>query len=51
MCDPDAARSLTLALPYIFGSIGESTMYVFGAVNVISIPIGTSISPYHHRRC
>lgn len=34
------ARSLTLALPYIFGSIGENTLHVFGAVNLISIPIG-----------
>lgn len=33
-------RSLTLALPYIFGSIGENTLHVFGAVNLISIPIG-----------
>ncbi|KAJ5602095.1 hypothetical protein N7510_011629 [Penicillium lagena] len=32
--------SLTLALPYIFGSIGENTLHVFGAVNLISIPIG-----------
>ena len=33
-------RSLTLALPYIFDAIGEGTLYVFGAVNTISIPIG-----------
>lgn len=35
-----AARSLTLAMPYIIGSIGEKAMYVFGACNVIAIPIG-----------
>jgi hypothetical protein len=34
------ARSLTLALPYIFGAIGENTLHIFGAVNLISIPIG-----------
>lgn len=33
-------RSLTLALPYVFSAIGANTMYVFGAVNLISIPIG-----------
>lgn len=33
-------RSLTLAMPYIIGSIGEKAMYVFGACNVIAIPIG-----------
>ncbi|KAE8154860.1 hypothetical protein BDV25DRAFT_135502 [Aspergillus avenaceus] len=27
--------SLTLALPYIFGSIDENTLHVFGAVNLI----------------
>ncbi|EYE99162.1 MFS general substrate transporter [Aspergillus ruber CBS 135680] len=31
--------SLTLALPYIFGAIGENTLHMFGAVNLISIPI------------
>lgn len=35
-------RSLTLALPYVFGAIGENTLHVFGAVNLISIPIGKS---------
>lgn len=34
------SRSLTLALPYVFDALGEKTMYVFGAVNVVSIPIG-----------
>lgn len=32
-------RSLTLALPYIFGAIGENTLHIFGAVNLISISI------------
>lgn len=37
-------RSLTLVLPYIFAAIGENTLHVFGAVNLISIPIGEKIN-------
>lgn len=33
------SRSFALALPYIFGATGENTLHVFGAVNLISIPI------------
>lgn len=32
--------SLTLALPYIVSAINEKTLYIFGAVNIIAIPIG-----------
>ncbi|EMR70679.1 putative mfs monosaccharide protein [Eutypa lata UCREL1] len=32
--------TLTLVLPYIVGAINEKTMYIFGIVNVVSIPIG-----------
>ncbi|KAE8330932.1 general substrate transporter [Aspergillus sergii] len=42
--------SLTLALPYIFGSIGENTLHVFGAVNLISIPIVWALYPESSRR-
>lgn len=38
-------RSLTLALPYLFEAIGENTLHVFGAVNIISIPIGKITQP------
>lgn len=47
VCIPDfdkphvnSFRSLTLALPYVFDALGEKTMHIFGAVNIISIPIG-----------
>ncbi|KAL4967849.1 sugar porter family MFS transporter [Aspergillus stella-maris] len=42
--------SLTLALPYIFGSIGENTLHVFGAVNLISIPIIWALYPESSQR-
>ncbi|OGM51174.1 hypothetical protein ABOM_000015 [Aspergillus bombycis] len=42
--------SLTLALPYIFGSIGENTLHVFGAVNLISIPVVWALYPESSRR-
>lgn len=32
--------TLTLVLPYIVEAINEKLLYIFGAVNVISIPIG-----------
>ncbi|KAH8429901.1 uncharacterized protein LDX57_007573 [Aspergillus melleus] len=43
-------RSLTLALPYIFGAIGENTLHVFGAVNILSIPIIWAFYPESSRR-
>ncbi|KAI9926579.1 hypothetical protein MW887_004347 [Aspergillus wentii] len=42
--------SLTLALPYIFSAIGEGTLYVFGAVNLISIPIVWALYPESSQR-
>jgi hypothetical protein len=33
-------RTLTLVLPYIVEAINEKVMYIFGIVNIISIPIG-----------
>ncbi|KAJ5349146.1 uncharacterized protein N7506_002399 [Penicillium brevicompactum] len=42
--------SLTLALPYIFDAIGEGTLYVFGAVNIISIPIVWAFYPESSQR-
>ncbi|KAJ6009428.1 hypothetical protein N7522_004444 [Penicillium canescens] len=42
--------SLTLALPYIFGAIGENTLHVFGAVNLISIPIVWALYPESSQR-
>ncbi|KAJ5307061.1 hypothetical protein N7508_006076 [Penicillium antarcticum] len=42
--------SLTLALPYIFGAIGENTLHVFGAVNLISIPIVWILYPESSQR-
>lgn len=33
-------RTLTLLLPYIVSAINEKMMYIFGTVNIISIPIG-----------
>lgn len=32
--------TLTLLLPYIVSAINEKMMYIFAAVNVLSIPIG-----------
>ncbi|KAJ5087464.1 hypothetical protein N7456_011080 [Penicillium angulare] len=43
-------RSLTLALPYIFAAIGENTLHVFGAVNLISIPIVWAFYPESSQR-
>ncbi|KAJ5403627.1 hypothetical protein N7509_003498 [Penicillium cosmopolitanum] len=42
--------SLTLALPYIFEAIGENTLHVFGAVNLISIPIVWAFYPESSQR-
>ncbi|PYI06987.1 general substrate transporter [Aspergillus sclerotiicarbonarius CBS 121057] len=42
--------SLTLALPYIFASVGANTLHVFGAVNLISIPIVWAFYPESSRR-
>jgi hypothetical protein len=36
----DLGSTLTLVLPYIVSAINEKMMYIFAAVNVISIPIG-----------
>ena len=33
-------RSLTLVLPYIVEAINEKLLYIFGACNAITIPIG-----------
>ncbi|KAJ5698408.1 hypothetical protein N7462_000413 [Penicillium macrosclerotiorum] len=42
--------SLTLALPYVFAAIGENTLHVFGAVNLISIPIIWAFYPESSQR-
>ncbi|CAI7665180.1 unnamed protein product [Penicillium crustosum] len=42
--------SLTLVLPYIFAAIGENTLHVFGAVNIISIPIVWAFYPESSQR-
>ncbi|KAL5332282.1 hypothetical protein BJX70DRAFT_404759 [Aspergillus crustosus] len=42
--------SLTLARPYVFNALGEKTMYVFGAVNLISIPIVWAFYPESSQR-
>ncbi|KAJ5273089.1 hypothetical protein N7478_008214 [Penicillium angulare] len=42
--------SLTLALPYVFAAIGENTLHVFGAVNLISIPIVWAFYPEPSQR-
>ncbi|OQE26800.1 hypothetical protein PENSTE_c005G04773 [Penicillium steckii] len=42
--------SLTLALPYIFGAIGENTLHIFGAVNLLSIPIIWAFYPESSQR-
>lgn len=34
-------RTLTLTLPYIVEAINEKLLYIFGACNALSIPIGT----------
>ncbi|KAI0421987.1 general substrate transporter [Xylaria grammica] len=42
--------TLTLVLPYIIGTINEKTFYVFGAVNIISIPIVWALYPESNQR-
>ncbi|CAG8407464.1 unnamed protein product [Penicillium salamii] len=42
--------SLTLALPYVFAAIGENTLHVFGAVNLLSIPIVWAFYPESSQR-
>ncbi|KAK9354065.1 general substrate transporter [Lipomyces doorenjongii] len=42
--------SLTLALPYIVSAIDEKTLYVFGACNVLSIPIVWALYPESNQR-
>lgn len=36
--------TLTLTLPYIVEAINEKLLYIFGACNALSIPIGMSSS-------
>ncbi|KAL4791162.1 major facilitator superfamily domain-containing protein [Aspergillus venezuelensis] len=50
MCWSLGNGSLTLTLPYVFDALGEKTMYVFGAVNVISIPIVWAFYPESSQR-
>ncbi|KAK1676529.1 putative MFS monosaccharide transporter [Colletotrichum godetiae] len=42
--------TLTLVLPYIIGAINESAMYIFAAINVISIPIVWALYPESNQR-
>ncbi|KAJ5737916.1 uncharacterized protein N7483_003041 [Penicillium malachiteum] len=42
--------SLTLPLPFVFAAIGENTLHVFGAVNLISIPIVWAFYPESSQR-
>ncbi|KAK7757798.1 hypothetical protein SLS62_000176 [Diatrype stigma] len=42
--------TLTLVLPYIVGAINEKTMYIFGIVNVLSIPIVWALYPESNQR-
>lgn len=43
------SSTLTLLLPYIVSAINEKMMYIFGVVNVLSIPIGTYTNkPWKH---
>ncbi|KAI8264112.1 Sugar transporter STL1 [Colletotrichum sp. SAR11_239] len=42
--------TLTLVLPYIVGAINENAMYIFAAVNVISIPIVWALYPESNQR-
>ncbi|KAK9362916.1 general substrate transporter [Lipomyces starkeyi] len=41
---------LTLLCPVMFNSIGEKTLYIFGAVNVITIPIVWALYPETNQR-
>ncbi|KAF4906997.1 Sugar transporter STL1 [Colletotrichum viniferum] len=43
-------KTLTLVLPYIVGAINENAMYIFAAVNVISIPIVWALCPESNQR-
>ncbi|KAJ0383212.1 hypothetical protein COL922a_010940 [Colletotrichum nupharicola] len=43
-------KTLTLVLPYIVGAINENAMYIFAAVNVISIPIVWALYPESNQR-
>jgi hypothetical protein len=42
--------TLTLLLPYIVSAINEKMMYIFGAVNVLSIPIVWALYPESNQR-
>ncbi|KAK7398611.1 hypothetical protein QQX98_012020 [Neonectria punicea] len=42
--------TLTLLLPYIVSAINEKMMYIFGAVNVLSIPIVYALYPESSQR-
>ncbi|KIW06995.1 uncharacterized protein PV09_02651 [Verruconis gallopava] len=42
--------TLTLVLPYIVGAVNEKTLYVFGAVNIIAIPIVWALYPESNQR-
>ncbi|KAE9993632.1 hypothetical protein EG327_004153 [Venturia inaequalis] len=42
--------SLTLALPYIVSAINEKTLYIFGAVNIIAVPIVWALYPESNQR-
>ncbi|KAH7010659.1 uncharacterized protein B0I36DRAFT_203087, partial [Microdochium trichocladiopsis] len=41
---------LTLLLPILFGHIGEKTLYIFAACNVISIPMVWALYPETNQR-
>ncbi|KAF1987132.1 general substrate transporter [Aulographum hederae CBS 113979] len=42
--------TLTLVLPYIVEAINEKTLYIFGAVNIIAIPIVWALYPESNQR-
>ncbi|CAK7202174.1 hypothetical protein SEUCBS139899_004894 [Sporothrix eucalyptigena] len=42
--------TLTLVLPYIVAAINEKIMYIFGAVNVLSIPVVWALYPESNQR-
>ncbi|KAK5709343.1 hypothetical protein LTR17_019856 [Elasticomyces elasticus] len=42
--------SLTLVLPYIVSAINEKLLYIFGACNIISIPIVWALYPESNQR-
>ncbi|KAF2164806.1 hypothetical protein M409DRAFT_24711 [Zasmidium cellare ATCC 36951] len=42
--------TLTLALPYIVAAINEKLLYIFGAVNIVSIPIVWALYPESNQR-